>query len=78
MSGLEMEMVEVESWRRQLADYLSADVSSFQIIDDCVAVVNAFTHQFICAATVRKHARKHAHTRTHSACPLVIELSLAP
>jgi len=64
LSGLEMEMVEVESWRRQLADYLSADVSSFQLIDDCVAVVNAFTHQFICAATVRKHARTHA--RTHA------------
>jgi len=63
-----MEMVEVESWRRQLADYLSADVSSFQLIDDCVAVVNAFTHQFICAATVRKHARTYArkHTHTHA------------
>jgi len=66
LSQLEMDEVEMEQLRRELAEYLCDDVQTFQL-DDCIRTVNTFIQQFIAAADVRILADQSAR-RTHVTC----------
>jgi len=54
LSQLDMDDVEMDQLRRQLADYFCEDVHTFQL-DQCISTLNTFTLQFIAAVHVRSH-----------------------
>jgi hypothetical protein len=50
---LSTDMLEIETWRVDLARYFCEDPTSFKI-DDCIATFNAFCQKFLRAVEVRK------------------------
>lgn len=52
MSELEVDLAELESLRRQLADYFCEDERTFKL-DDCIKLFAGFFESFIKASQVR-------------------------
>jgi len=51
LKQLEMDQLELEQLRRQLAGYFCDDVTSFSL-DECISTFNTFTQQFFKAVDV--------------------------
>jgi len=53
LKQLELDQIELEELRQQLASYFCEDVVTFRL-DDCISMINTFTQQFIRAVDVRQ------------------------
>jgi len=52
LKQLQLDQLELEDLRQQLAHYFCEDVATFRL-DDCISTVNTFTQLFIKAVDVR-------------------------